>query len=504
MDHDPAQAGGFRRAFRGFEIDARGAHGRARRRAAARRAGHRAPPRQDRGGPRQRPARPVLARSTARSRPSCGASSPPAARAAAQMTRGRVEAHGDADLARALEGTPRARLPLRRAHHRLRVHAGDGARERPSRGLRRERAHRADAPRALARCRASRGERPRSGGVLLGAPTEAPMTTRLGLQIPNFSFPGVPDLALFEQVAAIAAQAEDGRLRHRVRDGPLLPAADARPAGPGDARGVHAARRARGAHAPRAARDARHGQHATGTRPCSRRSSRRSTSSRAAARMLGIGAGWFEPEHVGYGFDFPPIRERLDRLDEALAIIRADAPRRAADLRGALLPRARGAELAGAGSARRSADPDRRHRREAHAAARGEVCGREQPDLRARGDPAQARGARATLRGGRPRPAHDRQDLARLVDRRADERAGRSCAQRLLRARGMDWDSLPEPMRDIIEPRARDRRSRHGGRARAARDLERRARRHRREPARQRHEPEAVELAAATLRKALG
>jgi len=27
--------------------------------------------------------------------------------------------------------------------------------------------------------------------------------------------------------------------------------------------------------------------------------------------LLGIGAGWFEPEHVGYGFDFPPIRERL-------------------------------------------------------------------------------------------------------------------------------------------------------------------------------------------------
>jgi alkanesulfonate monooxygenase SsuD/methylene tetrahydromethanopterin reductase-like flavin-dependent oxidoreductase (luciferase family) len=37
--------------------------------------------------------------------------------------------------------------------------------------------------------------------------------------------------------------------------------------------------------------------------------------------VLGIGAGWFEPEHVGYGFDFPPIRERLDRLDEALSII---------------------------------------------------------------------------------------------------------------------------------------------------------------------------------------
>ena len=38
--------------------------------------------------------------------------------------------------------------------------------------------------------------------------------------------------------------------------------------------------------------------------------------------ILGVGAGWFEPEHRGYGFDFPPVGERLSRLEEALAIIR--------------------------------------------------------------------------------------------------------------------------------------------------------------------------------------
>jgi F420-dependent oxidoreductase-like protein len=39
--------------------------------------------------------------------------------------------------------------------------------------------------------------------------------------------------------------------------------------------------------------------------------------------VLGLGAAWNEDEHRGYGFHFPPIRERMDRLDEALAICKA-------------------------------------------------------------------------------------------------------------------------------------------------------------------------------------
>ena len=39
--------------------------------------------------------------------------------------------------------------------------------------------------------------------------------------------------------------------------------------------------------------------------------------------ILGIGAAWNDVEHEGYGFDFPPVRERMDRLDEALAIIKS-------------------------------------------------------------------------------------------------------------------------------------------------------------------------------------
>jgi F420-dependent oxidoreductase-like protein len=37
---------------------------------------------------------------------------------------------------------------------------------------------------------------------------------------------------------------------------------------------------------------------------------------------LGIGAGWNEPEHRAYGFPFPPVGERMDRLAEQLEIIR--------------------------------------------------------------------------------------------------------------------------------------------------------------------------------------
>jgi F420-dependent oxidoreductase-like protein len=38
--------------------------------------------------------------------------------------------------------------------------------------------------------------------------------------------------------------------------------------------------------------------------------------------MFGLGAAWFEAEHESFGFEFPPIRERMDRLDEALTIVR--------------------------------------------------------------------------------------------------------------------------------------------------------------------------------------
>jgi F420-dependent oxidoreductase-like protein len=39
--------------------------------------------------------------------------------------------------------------------------------------------------------------------------------------------------------------------------------------------------------------------------------------------ICGIGAAWFEPEHIGLGFDFPPLKVRFEMLEEALVILRA-------------------------------------------------------------------------------------------------------------------------------------------------------------------------------------
>jgi F420-dependent oxidoreductase-like protein len=39
--------------------------------------------------------------------------------------------------------------------------------------------------------------------------------------------------------------------------------------------------------------------------------------------ILGVGAAWFEGEHLAYGFDFPPLKERFEQLEDGLRIFRA-------------------------------------------------------------------------------------------------------------------------------------------------------------------------------------
>jgi len=38
--------------------------------------------------------------------------------------------------------------------------------------------------------------------------------------------------------------------------------------------------------------------------------------------FLGIGAAWNEEEHLAYGFEYPPLRERFEHLEDALQIAR--------------------------------------------------------------------------------------------------------------------------------------------------------------------------------------
>ncbi len=46
--------------------------------------------------------------------------------------------------------------------------------------------------------------------------------------------------------------------------------------------------------------------------------------------ILGIGAGWFKQEHEAFGWEFPSVKERCDRLEEAVELIKllftADGP----------------------------------------------------------------------------------------------------------------------------------------------------------------------------------
>ena len=51
--------------------------------------------------------------------------------------------------------------------------------------------------------------------------------------------------------------------------------------------------------------------------------------------ILGIGAAWNDSEHAGYGFEFPPVRERMDRLGEALTIAKLMFTEERPTLRGA-------------------------------------------------------------------------------------------------------------------------------------------------------------------------
>jgi F420-dependent oxidoreductase-like protein len=152
--------------------------------------------------------------------------------------------------------------------------------------------------------------------------------TSFGLQLPNFSL-GVPDDRLFERVVELAAAGEEaGFTSLWVMDHfyqlPMLG---------GESQPMLEAYTLLGALAARTSK-AQLGTLVTGVtyrNPAllAKVVTTLDIISRGRA-ILGIGAAWHDVEHVGLGFDFPPVKERMDRLEEALQIcrrmFREDAP----------------------------------------------------------------------------------------------------------------------------------------------------------------------------------
>jgi F420-dependent oxidoreductase-like protein len=146
--------------------------------------------------------------------------------------------------------------------------------------------------------------------------------TRLGLQIPNFTYAGVADGELFERVAAIADAAEEAGfdsvwvMDHLYQIANVGPNTDP----------MFEAYTLLGALAART-REVSLGTMVTGVtyrNPALLAKQATTLDVVSGGRaILGIGAAWNEEEHAGYGFAYPPIGERMDRLEEALQICRA-------------------------------------------------------------------------------------------------------------------------------------------------------------------------------------
>ena len=145
---------------------------------------------------------------------------------------------------------------------------------------------------------------------------------KVGLQIPNFTYPGVAPEHLFERVAEVAVAAEGagadtvmvmdhfyqlamlGPIEHEMMEAYTL-------------LGAIAARTSK----------VQLGTLVTGVtyrNPAILAKIVTTLDVISSGRaFLGIGAAWFDVEHHALGVDFPPVKERFERLEEALVICRA-------------------------------------------------------------------------------------------------------------------------------------------------------------------------------------
>jgi F420-dependent oxidoreductase-like protein len=144
--------------------------------------------------------------------------------------------------------------------------------------------------------------------------------TTYGLQLPKFTFP-VPDDRLFEHMAAMATAADDGGFSSLwVMDHfyqlPGLGGADDKMLEGYTLLGALAAR----------TKKVTLGTLVTGVtyrNPALLAKEVTTVDIISSGRaVLGIGAAWYDVEHEGLGVDFPPVPERMDRLEEAVQICR--------------------------------------------------------------------------------------------------------------------------------------------------------------------------------------
>jgi F420-dependent oxidoreductase-like protein len=144
----------------------------------------------------------------------------------------------------------------------------------------------------------------------------------LDLHIANFTYPGVAADALFDRVVAMAQAAEDSgfssvTVMDHVHQIP--------PLGPPD----HEMLEGNTVLAALAARTSRVSLGllvggVTYRNPALLAKITTTLDVLSGGRaVLGLGAAWFEDEHRAYGVPFPPLRERFERLEDALRIARA-------------------------------------------------------------------------------------------------------------------------------------------------------------------------------------
>ena len=194
-----------------------------------------------------------------------------------------------------------------------------------------------------------------------------------------------------------------GGLHEPVGDGPLPPDPAGRPRVGGHAREHDDARPT--SRASRSASGSARSSPAspTATSRTSRRSSPRSTCCRAGARCAASGTGWFEREHVLYGWAVPAAARALRAPGGRARAAAADVGPGLAALRGPH-GHGRGGRLLPAAAAGAHPDPRRRLGRAAHPAARRAPRRRVQPVRRSRHRAPQGRGAARALRRRGPRP----------------------------------------------------------------------------------------------------